>query len=48
MMAAPTESFSKIEARVVKKFLFLQGKRAADIHGEMKEILKMAAHHNPQ
>ena len=32
--------FGKIEARVVMKFLFLQGKGAAEINGEMKDVLK--------
>ncbi|XP_029653290.2 protein GVQW3-like [Octopus sinensis] len=40
MMAAPTVHFSKTEARAVMKFLFLQGKGAAEIHGEMKKVLK--------
>ncbi|CAI9728225.1 Histone-lysine N-methyltransferase SETMAR [Octopus vulgaris] len=40
MMAAPTVDFSKIEAPAITKFLFLQGKGAAEIHGEMKKVLK--------
>ncbi|XP_076056376.1 protein GVQW3-like [Oratosquilla oratoria] len=40
MVAAPTINFSQSEARVVMKFHFLQGKRAAEIHSEMKDVLK--------
>ncbi|XP_076028457.1 protein GVQW3-like [Oratosquilla oratoria] len=39
-MAAPTVDFRKIEARVVMKFFFLQGKWAVEIHGEIKNVLK--------
>ena len=40
MMSAPTVDFGKIEARAVMKFVFLQDKGAAEIHGEMKNVLK--------
>ncbi|XP_076030038.1 protein GVQW3-like [Oratosquilla oratoria] len=40
MMAAPTNDFGQIEARAVMKFLFFQCKGAAEIHGEIKDVLK--------
>eukprot|EP00106_Octopus_bimaculoides_P015241 XP_014782683.1 PREDICTED: uncharacterized protein LOC106878094 [Octopus bimaculoides] len=39
-MAAPTMYFGKIEAWLIMKLLFLLGKGAVEIHGEMKEVLK--------
>ncbi|CAI9729339.1 Hypothetical predicted protein [Octopus vulgaris] len=40
MVTGPTVDFGKSVARVVMKFLFLQGKGAVEIHGKRKEILK--------
>ncbi|XP_076048668.1 uncharacterized protein LOC143029705 [Oratosquilla oratoria] len=40
IIAAPTVDFGKIEAQVIMNFLFLQDKGVAEIHGEMKDVLK--------
>lgn len=40
MVAAPIMDFGIMEERAVTKFLFLQDNGAAEIHGEMKQVLK--------
>jgi histone-lysine N-methyltransferase SETMAR len=40
MMAASRPEFSNVDKRVVMKFLFLQGKRAQEIHSEMLATLE--------